>query len=826
VEERRVPPDRLRRRVELESLPFASTEEVSPLVGTLGQERAIEAMQFGVGMDRPGYNLFATGLSGTGRTSTVRAFLGEIARQRSTPQDWVYVHNFNQLDRPLVINLPAGRGRELATDMESFILQARQQIAHAFETERYAERRSQLATEMAQKREPMLDELNRFAREREFAVKATPNGIVAAPIREGKPMTPDMLEHLPESDRQDLERRGSEVQNELAMTFRRLSQLEREGHEKLADLDREIARFAIESLLQVLREKYSGQIEIVAHLDRIGEDIPDHLPDFRNAGPQAGGREPASPIEAAIASDHTNRYRVNVIVDNLGLKGAPITVESNPTYYNLVGRIEYRATFGTMATDFRQIKGGALHRSNGGFLILEAADVLRNPFAWEALMRALSTGQVRIENLGEQYSSLPTASVSPAPMPLQTKVVLIGTPALYQVLNQMDDQFKELFKVKVDFAPEMDWTDESVAHYAAFISRCVAEKGLHHFDRGAVARIVEEAGRWRESQHKLSTRLRDAADLATEASYWADRESRGLVEARDVERAVAEKERRSSLPEERMREMIVDGTLRVETEGARVGQLNGLSIIELGDHRFGMPSRVSATVALGRGTVESIDRETELGGPIHNKGFLIVSGYLAATYGQQHPLAMRATLTFEQSYDEVEGDSASSTELYALLSALAEVPLKQHIAVTGSVDQHGNVQAVGGVTDKVEGFFRVCKARGLSGDQGVLMPTANVPHLMLSDEVIAAVRDGKFSLWAVDHVDQGTEILTGRPAGQRRADGSYPDSSIHGLVAQRLKTYARLQATFAPSSNGTGASPEAPSKPARPRRATARARQR
>jgi len=763
----------------------------------------MEAMRFGVAIDSPGYNLFATGLSGTGRASTVRAFLQEIAVLRPTPGDWVHVHNFEQVDRPRVLTLPAGRGRVLAADMENFIRQARQQITHAFETERYTERRRQLATELAQRHEPMIEELGRFAREHNFAIEATPNGIIAAPLHEGRPTTPADVERLPESERQDLNRRGTEVQTQIAITFRRLSQLEREGIEQVAGLDREIARFAIEPLLHGLREKYAQQEDLVAHLDRIGEDIPNHLPDFRQMGPESGGIEATSPLEAALASDHTNRYRVNVIVDNTGLEGAPITVETNPTYYNLVGRIEYRATFGTMVTDFRQIKGGALHRANGGFLILEAADVLRNPFAWEALMRALSTGQVRIENLGEQYSALPTASLSPAPVPLRTKVVLVGTPMLYQLLYRLDEVFRELFKVKVDFSPEVEWTEQSVSAYAAFISRCIGEKGLKHFDRGAVARIVEEAARWRDSQRKLSTRLRDVADLVTEASFWADQQSHLLVLAEDVSRAVAEKERRSSLTEERLRELIDEGTIRVETVGSRIGQLNGLSVVELGDHHFGIPSRVSATVALGRGTLESIERETELGGPIHNKGFLIVSGYLAGTYAQQWPLAVRATLTFEQSYDEVEGDSASSTELYALLSALAEVPLKQQIAVTGSVDQHGNVQAVGGVTDKVEGFFKVCKARGLSGDQGVVIPAANVPHLMLSDEVVDAVCGGKFNIWAVNNVDQGIEILTGRAAGDRNPDGSYADGSIHRLVAQKLQTYAKLQAAFARPPDGT-----------------------
>jgi predicted ATP-dependent protease len=802
VEEHRLTPDQLRRRLDPATLPFESTLGVSPLQAPFGQDRAMEALQFGVGVDSPGYNIFVSGVTGSGRTSIVRSYLEQVAVGRPTPDDWVHIHNFDHADRPKVLSLPAGRGRELAADMEAFIREARQQITHSFETERYAERRRQLAGEMEQRRDPLLEELGKFARERGFVIEATSGGMVTLPIRGDRPMKPEELQKLTDAERQAIEQRAIDVQAQVASTFRRVSQLEREGAELLAKLDREIARFAIEPLLNGLREKYSKHPDVIAHLDRIGEDVPDHLPDFRQRDSQGGAAEPSSALEAALATDHTNRYRINVIVDNAGLSGVPVTVEANPTYYNLVGRIEYRATFGTMFTDFRQVKGGALQRANGGFLILEAADVLRNPFAWEALVRALSTREVRIENLGEQYSASPTGSLSPAPIPLRTKVVLIGPPILYQLLHRLDDEFRELFKVRVDFAPEVEWTSESVEMLSAFISRWVGLNDLKHFDRGGVAGLVEEAARWQDDQRKLSTRLRDVADLVTEASYWAGRQSHQLVQSDDVKRAVSEKARRSSLTEERLRELIDDGTIRVETEGSRVGQLNGLSVVELGDHRFGMPSRVSASVALGRGTLESIDRETEMGGPIHNKGFLIVSGYLAGKYAQKWPLAMRATLTFEQSYDEVEGDSASSTELYALLSALAGVPLKQNIAVTGSVDQHGSVQAVGGVTDKIEGFFKVCRSRGLSGDQGVMIPASNVRHLMLTDDVVEAVRDGKFNIWAVADVDQGIEILTGTPAGERAADGEYPVGTIHNLVAQKLRSYADLQAAFGAGPDG------------------------
>lgn len=801
MDDLRVPPERLRRRLDPAGLPFRSTAEIGALRGPLNQERAMEALRFGVGISSRGYNIFVTGVSGSGRTSMVKAYLEQVAATQPAPSDWVYLHDFDQPDTPKAVGVPAGKARQLAQDMDGFIADARREISHAFESERYAERRQQLARDQAERRDPILSELDSFARDRGFGLDVSPAGIVATPVRAGRPLTQGEVQHLSESERQELEKRGLEVQNEIGLILRRLGELQREGAEQLAKLDREVARFALEPLLNPLRAKYSELPEVAAHIDRIADDMPNHLPDFRGAA-HGEGAQPSTPLEAALAVDHTDRYRVNVLVDNSGLKGAPVLVETNPTYYNLIGRVEYRATLGMMVTDFRQIKSGALHRANGGFLILQAASVLTNPFAWAGLVRALSTQHVRIENLGEQFTALPTGSLSPASAPLRVKVVLVGTPALYQLLFELDEEFRELFKVRVDFAPEVEWNEDSLAAYASFVRRCVDDGGFKQFDAGAVARVVEETARWRESQRKLSTRLRDLDDLVAESSFWADQAGHPLVTADDVGKATSEKSRRSSLSEERLREMITDGTIHVEVAGARVGQLNGLSVVELGDHRFGIPSRISAGVALGRGSIESIDRETELGGPIHNKGFLIVSGFLASRYAQERPLAMRATLTFEQSYGAVEGDSASCAELYALLSALADAPLKQSVAVTGSVDQHGSVQAIGGVIDKIEGFFKVCKTIGLNGEQGVMIPKTNVNDLMLEEEIVEAVRAGRFHVWAVETIDQGIEILTGLPAGDRSPDGSFPEGTVHGRVAARLQEYARLQAEFGAHTDG------------------------
>jgi len=480
-----------------------------------------------------------------------------------------------------------------------------------------------------------------------------------------------------------------------------------------------------------------------------------------------------------------------------------VVIERNPTYYNLTGRVEYRPQFGAMVTDYTQIRAGALHRANGGFLVVEAADALAQPFAWEALKRALRSHEVTIENLAEQLSFVPTASLRPQPIPLDVKVVLIGTPLLHLLLHAHDEEVRELFKVNVDFAPDMDWTEDHVRSYAGYIARWVERAGLHHFDRSAVARVVEHGARLREDQRKLSTRLIDVSDLVTEASFWAGKAGREVVTREDVDQAVSRKEYRSSLWEERLRELIDRRTITIATEGEAVARLNGLTVIEMGDHSFGLPVRISATASLGRGSIESIERQIDLSGPIHSKGVLIVSGFLAEKYAQEWPLALRATLTFEQSYDEVDGDSASSAELYVLLSALSGLPLRQDLAVTGSVDQHGEVQAVGGVTRKVEGFFHVCGARGLTGTQGVVIPASNVPSLMLDDEVVEAARAGRFHVHAVRSIDQGIELLTGVPAGERQADGTYPAGTVYRLVADRLAGYAERLRGFGDSHNGS-----------------------
>ena len=788
---RELRPEQLRRRVDAGRLPFRSTAEVAPLIGTIGQPRALDALEYGLAVGTRGFNVFVAGLPGSGRQTTVLDYLRALAPARTAPSDWVYVNDFGDSDQPNAIRLPAGRGAELATAMDEFVESARREIPRAFESEEYDRRQRETVAEAAAQRESAEEELTRFAAERSIALKTTLLGVASVPIVEGKPLTREHFEQLSEEQRAEITAASGEVEREAAAYIRQVHVLEREAQRRVRELEREVALFATEPLFRELEERYGDQPEVLAYLEDVKADVVRNLADFRD------GEE--SPLLAGLGQRARDfaRYRVNVLVDNGGAEGAPIVVERNPTYYNLLGRTEYRATFGTMVTDFREIKAGALHRANGGFLVLEVLDVLRQPFAWDALKRALRSAEVRIETLGEQFAAFPSATLGPEPIPLEVKVVLLGSPLLYHLLYQLDEDFRELFKVKADFSPELDWSAEHHRNYAAFVSRWVHENGLRHLDRAAVARLIEYGGRLRESQRKLSARLLEISDVVSEASFWAEKEGHELVEEVDVELAIRKREYRSNLLEERVRELIDSGTIVIATKGERVGQVNGLSILDLGDHAFGRPTRVTARVSLGRGGVASIEREIELSGPIHSKGFMILSGYLAATYAQEWPLAVSATLTFEQAYDEIEGDSASSTELYALLSALSGLPLAQGIAVTGSVDQHGHVQAVGGVNRKVEGFYATCKSQGLTGDQGVIVPAANVKNLMLDQEVVQSVREGRFHVWAVRTIDEGIELLTGRRAGRRRADGSFPPQSVHGLVAARLADYAERLREFA-----------------------------
>ncbi|MEK6704905.1 MAG: AAA family ATPase [Bdellovibrionota bacterium] len=788
----------LYRSVNPDDLKFEDTADIKPLEGTIGQARAIDTIQMGAKFSSPDFHIYVAGMTGSGRETTVRELVAKYAAELPTPPDFIYVHNFSSPDHPVAIELPAGIGTNFAREMDDFSAFIRREIPKAFETENYEKKRRDTLSRIHHRRRKLLDELSIYAKERNVTIEVTPSGFISVPLIRGKPIPTEEFENLAPDDKDVIEKRTHEVQAIATTTLRQLRSLDKEEQEQIRQLDREIARFAIGGALDELRDEFKTYSAIGSYLDQVEEDLLENLAILRSQ--QQDDTDAADIMMAKTQKmakqDHFNRYRVNVFVDNSQTKGAPLIFEQNPTYYNLFGRISFRSTFGALVTDLLEIECGSVQRANGGFLVIDALEVLRNPFSWEALKRVLLSKKVQIENLGEQFTLFPVATLRPQGIKMGLKVILIGTPWIYRLLYQMDPEFPTLFKLRADFGPEMDWDSGNIMSYAAFISRCVREKSLLNFDKEAVSRIIEHGARLSSNQRKLSTHLSKIADLAAEASHWARETGHTLVTGADVDFAIDKKIFRSNIVETKIHEWIADGTIMIDTDGAKVGQINGIAVIDIGDYMFGRPSRITASISIGRGTVRSIERETKLSGRIHSKGFLILSGYLRSTYAQEWPLSLGATITFEQSYDEVEGDSASSTELYALLSALSGIPILQGIAVTGSVNQHGEIQAVGGVNEKIEGFFSVCRENGLTGNQGVIIPRSNVPNLMLRKDVRNAVEAGQFSVCAVQTINEGIRLLTGVEPGERRPDGRFPVESLHGLVQEKLDSYARTLQIF------------------------------
>lgn len=781
-------PDDLYRPCDPDELGFETTADVPPLDGTVGQERALSSLEFGLEIRADGYNMFVAGPPGTGRNSTLRAILRRIAAERPVPPDWCYVYDFEDHRQPSVMSLPAGRGRALAQQMDAFVEACRREIPRHFESEAFLKQREELTRDLQAEREQAFSAVEQEARKRGFTLSSGPMGVAAVPLKEdGHSMSREEFAQLPEGTRHELQARGEELQSMISQAILQARRLEKEAQGRLEELDKAVALFAITPLLNELRQEYVDIPKALEYLEQVQDDIVQQHEMFRPTEPET----PAMPFPRPPIEEFLTRYKVNGVVSNEETKGAPVVIENNPTFYNLFGRVDYRSQFGAVTTDHTMIKAGAVHRANGGYLVLQAIDVLTNPLVWDTLKRTIRCREALIENLGEQFSAIPVATLNPQPIPLDVKVVLVGNSQLYQLLHQADEDVRKLFRVKADFSVDMDRTAECVRLYAGFISSRVREEGLRQFHKSAVARVVEHGSRLVEHQGKLSTRFIEIADLVTEADFWAARDGSDLVHARHVERAIEEKAYRSNLIEERVQEAIEDGTIMIDTAGEVVGQVNGISVYELGDYRFGRPSRITARVSLGRGQVLNIEREVQMAGRIHNKGFLILNGYLQGKFAQERTLALGASIGFEQTYDEVEGDSASAAELYALLSALAETPVRQGIAVTGSVNQLGEVQAIGGVNEKIEGFYAVCKAKGLTGEQGVIIPRENVKHLMLRQEVVDAVRDGRFHVWAVSTVDEGIEVLTGVPAGQPDGRGRYPAGTINRRAMDRLARMSR-----------------------------------
>ena len=789
--------DELYHRCDPEQFTFTTTADLDEISEMVGQERAVEAVLFGIGIRREGYNLFALGPSGTGKHTLVRGFIAEQASREATPSDWCYINNFEQSTKPLLLQLPPGRGRQLQGDVDRLIDELRSALPAAFETESFRTRRQAIDEEIEERHEAAFRALGEEAQGKGVALLHTPTGFVLAPVDKDEVLTPEQFEKLPPEQQKQITTIIAELQDKLQAIIRQSPQWRREGHEKIKQLNREVTSFEVGHLIDELRAKHASLPEVVTYLNAIQQDVIDNVDDFiKPPEPALAALMGGSPAANGKGAFAFRRYKVNLLVAHDEKSGAPVVYEDHPTFPNLIGQVEYLSHLGAMVTDFNLIRPGALQRANGGYLLLDAHKVLQQPYAWEALKRALRAGEIKVESLGQSVGLMNAVSLEPQPIPLAVKVVLLGERMLYYLLSQYDPDFSELFKVAVDFEDEMPRSPENHLLYARTIGSIARKERLLPLDRAAVARVIEHSSRLAGDAERLTTHTITLADLLREADFWAAREERATIGPGNIQQAIDAQNRRADRMRTRYLEEIRRGTILIDTSGQRVGQINGLSVIMLNQFTFGHPTRITARVRLGRGEVVDIEREVALGGPIHSKGVMILSSFLGARYAVDYPLSLSASLVFEQSYGGVEGDSASSAELYALLSALAEVPLLQSLAVTGSVNQHGEVQAIGGVNEKIEGFFDLCRTRGLSGDQGVLIPAANVKHLMLRHDVVAAVAAGQFHIHPVSTIDEGIEILTGLPAGSRDAEGHFPYGSINQRVEVRLIELAEKRISF------------------------------
>jgi len=805
---RPLPPALLYRRVDPAELPFALCSELEEAPSLIGQERATEAIAFAMRIRRKGYNVYALGASGTGRHSLVEALLRQRAASEPTPPDFCYVNNFSDPQKPRRLRLPAGRGSGLAKAMKRLVEELRAALPAAFERDEYRARREVLEQQFKERSDAAFGALQARAEKSGIALLRTPMGLALAPKRNGKVLTPEMFEELPAAERERIQQEIAAIQSELEATMRQVPQWEREHREAVRALNRETTGHAIAGLMEELRALYRDLPEVVRYLDEVERDIQDNADDFLTPAvpPQPDVPMPAG-LAAAIEEGRFRRYQVNVIVDNGDRQGAPVIYEDNPTHQTLVGRVEHMARFGALVTDFMLLAPGALHRANGGYLILDATKLLAGNYGWASLKRALNAGEIRIETLEQLLSLATTVSLEPEPIPLDVKVVLLGPPTLYYLLSLYDEEFADLFKIAADFDDRIARTPETTLLYARLVCAVARREKLRPFDRDGVARVIEHAARLVGESDKLSIEMRALADLLREADQLAADAGKAVVGKSEVQAAIDAKIRRGDRIYRRLQEEIARKAIRIETGGTAIGQVNGLSVIGLGGLSFGIPSRITARVRLGRGEVVDIEREVALGGPLHSKGVLILGGFLGGRFGRNRPLSLNASLVFEQSYGGVDGDSASAAELFALLSALAEAPITQALAVTGSVDQRGQIQAIGGVNEKIEGFFDACRAAGLNGQQGVVIPAANVRHLMLRHDVVAAAAEGRFAIYPIDTVDQGIALLTGIPAGQPDAEGVYPPGTINRRVADRLDAFAAKAAELARQVQAAGGRP-------------------
>ncbi len=778
------------------SLSFETTDELTETSNGLGQERAFEAARLAIAMDHHGYNLFVLGEPGSGRHFAIRQLLGERAAVAERPSDWCYINNFSEANKPRVLKLPAGRGQELRRDMQKFVGELAQAISAAFESDEYRSLIEAIQEEFKKREEENLQALGKEAMSQGLVLLRTPHGFVFAPVKGEETMSPAEFEQLADEEKARIGKLIETLGEKLEKLLHQFPRWRRELQGRIKQVSRDTMSLAAGHMIEELKERYADLSEVLAFLDGVLQDVVETGEELRESQKSEGESETVF----MSGSLSLQRYQVNLLVNHGATEAAPVITEDNPSYSNLVGRVDSIAHLGTLVTNFTLIKAGALHQANGGYLMLDVLKVLNQPYAWEGLKRALRGGQIRIESLGQIIGLGSTLPLEPEPIPLAVKVVLFGERLHYYLLAELDPDFEELFKIGADFSDEIPRTEDNVRHYAQFVAALARANQLRPFGRAAVARLIDAGARIAGDAEKLTLHSRKIANLMREADHGAGGEGHEIVDADDVDRAIAAQIRRAERLPVLLRDETLRGTLLISTSGAQVGQVNGLAVFELSDLAFAHPVRISATARLGEGEVIDIERETELGGAIHSKGVMILTSFLAARYARSLPLSLAASIVFEQSYGPVEGDSASLAELCALLSALSRLPIKQSLAVTGSINQYGLVQAIGAVNEKIEGYFDLCQLRGLSGEQGVVIPQSNVKHLMLRRDVVEAAEQGRFQIYAVHDVDEAIALLTGVPAGVADEQGLVAEGSVNYLVAAELAQLSLLRQDYAASS--------------------------
>jgi predicted ATP-dependent protease len=805
-----VPPERLRAVCDPGSLSFECTEDVVPLTDFVGQDRAVRALEFGLGLQRPGYNIFVTGLTGTGRTTAILDYIGRQVKARKEKgnhavHDWCYVYNFLDADRPNAIAMAPGTGRRFQEAMVALLESIRANLVRIFTSEEYERQRRALVERGGERAQEQMHKAQQDAEAAGFALNFSPTGVNLAPIKDGRPMTAEEFAALPAAGQQEIQQKERALGELVNQVGEQLRAIEREVGSMIQEMDRQVVAAVVTGPFDHVKKEYSENEEVPEFLDRLREFTLKSADFLRQFAVSPVSKEmPEGTLLATVTQGTTLdpfiAFRVNLLVDNGGTEGPPIVTEANPSWSNLFGRIDRRAYMGTYLSDHTMLKPGAVHRANGGYLVLNYNDLATRPGAWEGLKRVIKTGEVRIEDPMEQWGLLSPQGLRPEAIPVDVKLVVAGDPTAYFLHSTYEEEFWEMFKVKADFDHQIPRDETNILAYAGYICAICNRDGLRHFDRTAVAQLVEWGSRQVDDQTKLSARFGRMRDVVVEADYWAGEDGADLVRGEHVDRAINERVYRLNMIEERVREMIERGTIMIDTEGSVPGQVNGLAVMDYGDLRFGRPARITARVHPGQRGVVSIDRESHLSGKIHDKGVLTLTGFLGWMYGQERPLSLSATVSFEQGYEMVDGDSASLAETCAILSAIADLPIKQGIAMTGSMNQKGEVQPIGGVNQKVEGFHDVCKVIGFTGEQGVIVPRQNIQNLMLREDVVTSVREGNFRVWEASTLDDALEILTGMPAGERDKDGKYPDGTVHHVVEKSLRDMAdRMKKASAPA---------------------------